>query len=354
LDFVTTSDPLLGIALLSGITVFAITVLLLGSIIVLRVVADRREAREADIRQRWQPVFLQAIDGLPYELPRIYGRDRELILLVWLQFSEMLRGSARNRLRAMARELQLVGTAQRLLHRGDMRGRLLAVVGLGRMEAHETWDELSPLIADPNPVLSLLAARSLLQLDPARAAMPVLASVARRDDWSRASVATMLGDTRDPVLGPTLLAELGKSGDAEAPRLLPLLAVVPTADRWPVLAPRLAEDRPSETLVAALKVVADPRALNHVRRLAGHPAWPVRALAATALARIGNAADLPRLQDLLTDPEWWVRYRAAGALLRLPGVTPALLDALSGSLGDRYGADMLRQVMAEGDGLGAS
>jgi hypothetical protein len=346
LDFATSFDPLLRFALLSGIAVFAITLLLLAAIVILRLFADRREAREAAIRQGWQPVFLQAIDGLPYEMPRIHGRDREVIMLVWLQFTEMLRGAARDRLRAMARELQLPGTAQRLLQRGDMRGQLLAVVALGRMQAAAAADALAALMADENPVLSLLAARSLLQIDAERAAAPVMAAIARRDDWSRARVATMLGDARDAALGPALLAALAASTAAEATRLLPLLDVVPTADRWPLLAPRLAADSP-DTLVAALKVVADPRALADVRRLAGHAAWAVRAQAAAALARVGNQDDLALLQTLLADREWWVRYRAAQALLRLPFVTREWLGALAAGMTDRYAADMLRQVLAE-------
>ncbi|MBI5108905.1 MAG: HEAT repeat domain-containing protein [Rhodocyclales bacterium] len=353
MDYATNSDPLLRLALQSGIAVFAITLLLLAAILILRLFADHREAREATIRDEWQPVFLHAIDGLAYAMPRIHGRDRELILLVWLQFTEMLRGAARERLREMARELQLPGTALRLLHRGDMRGRLLATVGLGRMQASEAWDALARLMTDENPVSSLLAARSLLQIDAPRAAAPLMAAIARRDDWSRAGVATMLGDARDAALGPALLATLAASNDAEATRLLPLLDVVPGADRWPLLAPRLATEAP-DTLVAALKAVADPRALADVRRLAGHAAWPVRAQAATTLARVGKEDDLALLQTLLADREWWVRYRAAAAMLRMPGVTREWLGALAAGATDRYAADMLRQVMAEAATGGAA
>ena len=347
MDFATSSDPLLRFALHSGIAVFALTGLLLAAIVVLRLLAAGREAREAHMRQEWQPVFLHAIEGLPYQMPRIVGRDREMILLVWLQFTEMLRGEARERLRTMANALQLPGTALRLLGRGDMRGRLLAVGGLGRMRTTDAWEDLSVLMTDANPVLSLLAARSLLQIDAGRAAAPVMAVIAQREDWSRARIAGMLGEVREAALGAALLAGLVAGADAEARRLLPLLDVVPTADRWPALSPRLAAGTPIDTLVAALRAVADPRALADVRRLAGHADWPVRAQAATALARIGGSDDLPRLQAMLGDAEWWVRYRAAPALLRRPGGPPRFLDEIAGDINDRYGADMLRQGRAE-------
>lgn len=348
MGFATNFDPLLRIALLSGIAVAAITLLLLIAIIVLRVMADHRDARTAAIKGRWQPVFLHALDGLPYSLPRIYGRDREVIMLIWLHYSELLRGAARVRLRDLARELQLVGTAMRLLHRRDMRGRLLAVVGLGRMEAPEAWAPLYSFMDDANPVLSMSAARSLLQIDAAKAADPVIAAIAGRDDWSRARVATMLSEVRDPSLGRALVAKLHDGSAAEAARLLPLLDLVPVGDRWPVVAQWLTDDTPVPTLVAALKAVDDPRGLIHVRRLAGHAEWPVRTQAASALARIGSPSDAATLQVMLTDAEWWVRYRAAGALLRMPSVTRESLEALASSLTDRYAADMLKQVLAEG------
>lgn len=347
MDFASHSDPLLRLALLGGLAVFTLTLLILVAIVVLRIAADRKALRTARIKERWTPAFLNAIEGLPYRMPRIYGRDRELIMLVWLQFSEMLRGAARLRLRDMARELQLAGTAMRLMRRGDMRGRLLAVVGLGRMQAVEARDTLAVLITDPNPVLSLLAARSLLQIDPAGSAAAVLAVVARRTDWSAARVVAMFDEVRDDSHGAVLLAALAGSKDAEATHLLPLLDVVQTADAWTTLAAFLEDDKPADTLIAGLKAVVDPRALTATRRLASHAAWPVRAQAANALGRIGTREDVARLRDMLADPEWWVRYRAAGALARLPFLQRADLLDMAASLSDRYAAQMLRQVLAE-------
>ncbi|MDA8254494.1 MAG: HEAT repeat domain-containing protein [Betaproteobacteria bacterium] len=347
MDFVSHSDPLLRLALLSGLAVFALILLILVAIVLLRIAADRKALRAARIKESWTPVFLNAIEGLPYRLPRVHGRDRELIMLVWLQFSEMLRGAARLRLRDMARELQLAGMAMRLMRRGDMRGRLLGAVSLGRMEAVEARDALAALITDPNPVLSLLAARSLLQIDPAGSAATVLAVVARRVDWSTARVVAMFDEVRDASHGAVLLAALAGSRDADATRLLPLLDAVQTADAWPILAAILKDGKPADTLIAALKAVVDPRALAATRRLAVHAAWPVRAQAATVLGRIGTREDVARLREMLADPEWWVRYRAAGALTQLPFLQRADLLDMAAGLSDRYAAQMLRQVLAE-------
>jgi HEAT repeat protein len=84
-----------------------------------------------------------------------------------------------------------------------------------------------------------------------------------------------------------------------------------------------------------------------VRSLAAHPQWIVRVQAAAALGRLGGEEDAQRLQTMLGDPEWWVRYRAGLALVQLPFVSRQSLTALCAQLGDRFAADMLRQVLAE-------
>lgn len=345
--FVTHFDPLLRFALYSGLTVFAATLILLLAITLLRFAGDRRQRREAALTARWQPVFLHAVEGLPYAAPQIRGRDREVMLLLWIRFSELLRGAARDRLRQLARDLQLVGTAQRLLLRGDMRGRLLAVVSLGRMQAAEGWPALAGLIADANPTLSLLAARSLLQIDLERAAPLVIPVIGRRADWSPARLASMFGEGQAEALAPHLLRALHQASPQEAPPLLALLEVVHAGDRWSALAPFLQDGQPMETAVAALKACNDPRALGAVRAHCSHADWMVRAQAAATLGRLGTADDKARLQAMLSDAEWWVRYRAARALTQIPGASADELAELLAHLDDRFAADILRQVLAE-------
>lgn len=347
MGYATPFDPLLRFAFYSGLAVFILTLALLLAIVLLRFASDRRRRREAELTARWQPVFLHAVEGLPYEAPRVLGRDREIILLLWIHFSELLRGTARDRLRQLARELQLIGTAQRLLQRGDMRGRLLAVVGLGRMHAIEAWPELAALIDNPNSTLSLLAARSLLQIDRERAAPVVMPMIGRREDWSSSRLAAMFGEGQAEDLAPHLLRALqGASAKAARP-LLALLDVVHAGDRWPVLAPFLGNGQAPDTVVAALRVCNDPRALAAVRGHCVHADWSVRAQAATTLGKLGRDEDKARLQSMLSDTEWWVRYRAAQALAQMPGTTERELGDLLARLEDRFAADMLRQVLAE-------
>lgn len=347
MGYVTPFDPLLRFAIVSGLLVFLLTFVLLVAIIVLRAVTDRRERLEAALAERWHPVFFHAVEGMPYVAPRLLGRDREVILLVWIHFVESIGGEARRRLRRLARELQFAGTAVRLLERRNFRSRLLAVAVLGRMKSRRAWSQLVRLAADPNPALSMLAARALLQID-ARAGLPiVIGQIVRRDDWPAVRLAAMLDEVPSAQLSEELLRTLREVGVDAAPRLLPLLDDSASAKVWPVLAPLLRAERPPAILVAALKACSDPRAIVAVRYLAGHGEWIVRAQAAAALGRLGFNEDVPRLQALLGDPEWWVRYRAGLALTRMPFVSRQRLVDLAPQLTDPYAADMLRQVLAE-------
>jgi HEAT repeat protein len=69
--------------------------------------------------------------------------------------------------------------------------------------------------------------------------------------------------------------------------------------------------------------------------------------AARALGRIGAAADIPALVELLKDPVWWVRYHAAQAVAGLKGMTPEELQVVRETARDHFAADMLAHALAE-------
>lgn len=348
LAYATPSDSLLHLAAYSGLTAFLVALSLLIAIVLMRYLAVRRQAAEQRLIERWQPIFFQAIEGLPVTPPRIVGRDREIILLAWIQFTESIRGEARQHLRRLARELEFDRTAAKLLGRRNVRKRLLAVAALGRLGSAENWNELVALISDDNPTLSLLSVRSLLQIDAARA-LPVLFEIlGQHGGWPVRKVAAMLGEVPQGLLN----GELGRAisaadTDEKLAYLLNLAALVPAGDLWSVLEPLLDGSYPEDTLIAALMACSDPRSLDAVRRLATDDRWAVRAKAAVTLGRLGLPEDRLRLQAMLTDREWWVRYRAAQALVRLPSSRRSDLESLCSRIGDRFAVDMLRQALAE-------
>ena len=347
LEFAISSDPLLRFALVSGVGVLLVSLMLLLAIMVIRLHARQRERHHDRLVKHWQPVFSRVISGKPTGSPRIFGRDRINILKLWMHLTESLRGESRARLRQLALDLKLDQTARKLTRRNSFRLRMLGIVALGRLKCHGNWNDLIDLVNDRNSILSFLAARSLLQIDPAGGTGVLIETYARRTDWPLQNVAATLLESDPEVFAKRLMLLLRSARPGDLPRFLPLLEICPGVDPWPVLEPLLDENEALETLVATLKVLQDPRGLSLVRLLAAHDQWPVRAQAAQTLGRLGNRDDVPQLQLMLRDREWWVRYRAAIALVKHPQLSKRELDDLCHTLQDRFAVDIVQQVLAE-------
>ena len=73
----------------------------------------------------------------------------------------------------------------------------------------------------------------------------------------------------------------------------------------------------------------------------GDPEWPVRAMAAQALGKLGRPEAVEFLTSALGDKEWWVRINAAEAL-RSPGDAPV-----------RFTPGIMLLCIAAGMGFGA-
>lgn len=347
LVFATPSEPLLKFALYSGLTVFLLTLILIGTIAYLRYRTDRLQRLQKQLLSHWEPIFIHVAEGLPIDLPPASQREKESILLSWIEFTESIRGAAHVRLRNLALQLGLDRVALEFLQHPNIRKQLAGIVGLGRMKSDAACFRLRDLVRSDNPILSLLAARSLLQIGEAQAPAIVLAEVARRDDWSLAKVASMLREVTPTELATPLTAVIRTAPPSALPRLLRLLENAQLDDTWSILEPLLRINQPAEVIASALRSCNDPRSLETVRLLTTHDQWIVRARAATILGNIGDATDRYRLQSMLGDPEWWVRYRASLALVRMPLVSRQKLERLASELKDHFAADILRQALSD-------
>jgi hypothetical protein len=107
-----------------------------------------------------------------------------------------------------------------------------------------------------------------------------------------------------------------------------------------------------EVLSACLHIVKDPLLLRRIRELTTHKTWFVRALAATAIGRMGSEDDIPTLMILLSDSKWWVRYRAAEAITSLPFITLIQVKKVKIAVNDKFGKEMMAQVIAEKEARG--
>jgi hypothetical protein len=340
------SDPFIALAFWTGAVALLLTLALGLQIVHLRIRLRRRERRTARAQAKWRPYLHAALAGeMPQALPPLPARERLPFLTLWVHLQASLRGDAREALGEIARRLELDAHARTMLAHGARGQRLLAMLVLGHMRDRQAWALLQRHVGPDANALSLTALWAMVQVDPEAAAAWMTPLFVEREQWALSHVAGILQPAAGPV-GRELAALLPGLDAARLPRALRIAEALRVSLPAGVMQAALRSE-PVPVLVAALRGVLQPDAIDEVRTLLAHPDWQVRVQAARALGRIGERDDAGRLLALLADKEWWVRYRAAQALVDLPALTAQNFAALRAALTDRFAADMLAQVLAE-------
>lgn len=346
-----TSELGLRVALAIGLISFTVTVGLVLQVLWMRLHGLALARERAALQARWQPLLARAAlgEGGALELPQLLPRERAELLLLWNQLQDGLRGGAHEALNALAFALGLDAVARRWAEprQRSMMRRVIGLGTLGHLGRAEDWPRLRAALDDPLPLVSLGAARALLQIDAERAVPTVLDEFLRRPDWPTARLGTLLRDAGAAAVALPLTQRLLAAGAAEQVRLLPLLRFAESPHGGGALQ-RLAEiSDDAHVLSIVLRQLHGRHALPHVRAHARHADALVRSAAAQALGRIGLPEDRELLAALMSDRDWWVRLRAAQAQLALPGTDAATIEALRARLADRFARDAFEQACAE-------
>ncbi|WP_305805035.1 HEAT repeat domain-containing protein [Stenotrophomonas sp. YIM B06876] len=346
MEYLFNGAPEVRIALWVALATLAMVALLLASILLLRVHTLRRERRDAQARQTWAGLFQRVLDG--EQVPVRPVRHGEIFGFVeaWNAIHEPLSDADSRRLIAVGKSAGLVETSKKMLH-GGYHSRAMAIVALGYLRDRNLFDLLSPWLTDRSPVVSLCAARALSQIDPPRAMAMFVPAILERDDWVEGSVAQILAENHDGSALRELAAVLPRVEGTMAVKLVGFLADIDPVKAGALVRQLLEGNVDDRVLSACLRVVTAPQDRERVRQLLTAERWHVRMNAATALGRIGEQGDVPRLEPLLCDAVWWVRYRAAQALLALPGVGAVGLQGIRARQSDSYGRDIIDQVLSE-------
>ncbi len=306
-----------------------------------------RTQRIAELYAQWKPVFLHAMDGERLPLPPRASPRSTVVVQLWLQLSELVRGQAHVRLTDFAHELGFEKMALAWLSSRRLRRRMLSVAVLGLVRSPAGVAPLARLVRDPDPVLSLLALRSLLLIDPAAHLPRCLPDIALREDWPLIRVAAVLAELPSDVVHPLFRKALQDHRSNSAVRLVQLLQPARIEGDAPTLQRFLYLMQPAEVLVAALKATRAPQLVRAVRALIGHPDAEVRTHIAGALGRMGTRDDALRLALMLSDESPAVRYQAAVALTRLPDLPRSHLRVLLSGLMNPQATALVNQALAE-------
>lgn len=342
IDLFGSGDSTVVFAFWLGVAVVAVTVLMLLVILVMRQVVLRRERRHRAAVELWSRVLDRALP----EPARLAAGDVTGFIFAWVGKATE-DPSSLPALREAAMRLGLERHLLRNLAKGGFHEHISAITALGLLGNRAHFSRIAPFLENSSPIVSLCAARALMQLHPVSAMSMFVPQITRREDWARGRVAAILREA-DAVEVSRELSEATLRANADvAPRLVRFLATVSPKQASPIIR-RILSERPGDHVVSTcLQVMTDPADLDLVRPLVKHERWHVRLHAAVALGRLGADEDVPLLTALLTDEQWWVRYRAAQALSQLPAVGDHGLARLAAVQADRFARDILEHVMAE-------
>lgn len=344
--FSETSDPYLLVALWAGTVALALTVALAVVIVVLRLNLQRQERRWSAFVERWRPLLLAMMmePDEPPTLPALARTERTLFLRLWVYLHESVRGAAAEQLNQAARVLQIDRTARRLLVRGSRAERLQAVLALGYLRDEPAWKALLKLARRADGLVSVNAARALIQIDAFKGAETLMPLILARRDWDVSRVAAFLVEARD-AFWLHLVRQLPSMPPRDLPRALRLADALRLKLPDGAVRVLLQGNQTSAVVQVALRLVANGELLDEIRACLRHPDWRVREQAAQQLAQQATPTDTPALVQLLDDPRWNVRMGAAQALAQLPFLSDEQLAALARP-GDA-GETVVRHVLAE-------
>ena len=350
--FVTTSELVLRVALLTGLGAASIALLLFLGVLWLRARLVRTQQRRDAFNARWRPVLAQVAicgEAVPNcaDLPPLAARDRRLFLVEWNILHDLLRGDSRPRLNELAQRLGIDDYAWRLLRGRQLANRLLAAATLGHLREVGAWDTLLEMLDSDNTLVSLVSARALISIDPVVAIPLVLPVIRDREDWSTPRVADLLMEAGAAAVSAPLEQAIVACLPEQVPKLIAVLPEVALPVSGRIVSRLLHETTDDRIKSICLRILENPRDLPMVRRLTGHARWHVRMNAAVVLGRMGLPQDIDTLVEMLSDPEWWVRYRAAQALLAMPFLSLTEVAGIRDSIDDEFGQDILEHVMAE-------
>ena len=345
-----------------GTLIAAVTAVSLG-LVVLTVyllayqgVSRRRELALERGRSRWVGVWLDVLylDREPPPSPLPHAAVGAL-----LEVRETLKGVEGARVAQIVDRYHLRERFSQRVRASKVSARLEAVEALAQARIPSALPDLISLIADPEPVVRVAAAR---------AGVRTLAAVPRGLDRD-AGAADLVQALETNELPRGVVEEILLLGEDAAPQLVGELLLrldvpVPSLKAGINAAGRLQLFTFTDELIRFVDH-ADPeiraaafRAFRSIGYLPAEaepaviaavsdPVEFVRINAARAARLLDEVVALPVLWKVMGDPSWWVRRAAARSLVNLGEAGRRELQIASSAHPDRYARDMASQVLRD-------
>lgn len=314
-------------------------VLLLAALLLVNWWHRRRDARAERLRRGLQPLLAGPArrDPAPSELAWMDGLspgDGRMVLVAGLEALPGLDAAVAARVRdVLRRSRHGRREVARLRHRSALR-RIEACRFAGRLGDTDAVPLLLERLGDRDSGVRREAIRALGDLRAVATVGAIVEAIEAMGEWGNLLLLMALirmGPESAPAIG-TLLDGPEPRSPAMIKALLQVTSRLGVATD-PAAIRALASHADPEIRVEAVRVLGclapDPASAEVCLAAMDDPEWPVRAIAASSLGRLGEARALSRLAGAMGDPAYWVRHHVAEAMAALgePG-TAALREAL--------------------------
>ena len=310
------------LSIVIGLTAVAV----MGLLVILRIIHERRQARGAILRRKLMESLIRfsedrnqlALVAVLKEMPAATIADSGF------EFLSLLRGDERRRIEEVFAQTGLPDFVRGRLRKGNEAQRIHSAEILTAFPDAAGLNALLEALGDRSREVRIAAAISLNQLGSLPALPTVLERIGPTGLRSRRLID--LFESLPANRADELLANAVKADASPFVRAAAIEALSQTGDyRFLASMEDLARDPSPEVAAAALRALGrygHPVASETVVAALGSTDWEVRREAAEAVGRIGIPEAVKPLTSLLEDGEWAVRY-AAGKSLRELG-TPGM------------------------------
>lgn len=319
------------------LTVFAIDVVMLVGLIILKAVHRVRMRRDAERRTQYLTLlsrhltYENAVDPIPSN-----AAEDEAFLDAVIDLRYTIAGSEIERLSEIATTYDLVSRQEGLLRKrfGGLR-RLRAAVSLAELGNEASAPILKEHLDDSDDEIRVQSARGLARMGYTPAIDRIVGRLGEESDWVRARFGDALAEFGEDASAPLMAFVIVNHADGDTSAIVQAIRTLAAIGDYSV-GPRIAQvldlsSNPEVQIAAAgaLGGVGGGFAIPSLIDALASSDWRVRAQAATSIGEVGLAENVDDLVASLRDRAWWVRRNSAAALVRLPGGVEALYRALS-------------------------
>jgi len=250
------------------------------------------------VRRQWSEVLLTVVDGESPEIPKLRWWDRRTVVNRFNELFEMLKGDVQMHMRWLMFAARMDKVVLRMLEMRSPRDYVPAIEAAGRLRLRPAIGQVTRYVDDSRPEIAMIAAQSLVRIDPALGVRRVVSEFLHHPDWDVSRMASVLADGRAEIR--VALAEALRHADMDTrPKVIELIEALRDEPGGrairDLLTYQASHERASREEIAAamhaLSTFGDPRDAALVRRYTEHEDEGVRSEAELALRRIGAHAD---------------------------------------------------------------